>query len=132
MYMSPELISGSESYNAFASDIWAIGVIAYVLLTVNFPFGANEHSKQGVFKSVMQGRVNWRPLNKYKNSGAIIDFIKLCFKNDCGDRPRAKELLNHPWLVDSLGNFDKNVKIKQKERVDAIENISHFKEVSQF
>ena len=53
MYMSPELISGSESYNAFASDIWAIGVIAYVLLTVNFPFGANEHSKQGVFKSVM-------------------------------------------------------------------------------
>ena len=40
--------------------------------------------------------------------------------------------MNHPWLIDSLGNFDKNVKINKKERVEAIENISHFKEVSQF
>lgn len=139
MYMSPELISGNDQYDAYASDIWAIGVIAYVLLTVNFPFGAHEHSKQGVFKSVMTGKVNWRPLGKYKNSGAITDFIKLCFKRDCGDRPRARELMNHPWLVDSLAaavnKGQKSATEKKQsriEKVEAIENISKFKEVSEF
>jgi len=40
--MSPELASRKE-YCGYSSDIWAIGIISYILLTGNQPFkGANE------------------------------------------------------------------------------------------
>ena len=43
-YMSPEIVSKKESFGP-PSDIWAAGVVLYVLLTGNFPFKA-PHSKE--------------------------------------------------------------------------------------
>ena len=36
-YMSPEITRKSE-YNGYKADIWALGVVLYVLLTGRFPF----------------------------------------------------------------------------------------------
>ena len=38
-YMSPELVQKKE-YNGFAADIWALGVVLFVMMTGNFPFKA--------------------------------------------------------------------------------------------
>ena len=37
-YMSPELLSGNEPYNAKAADIFALGVSLFTLLNGNLPF----------------------------------------------------------------------------------------------
>ncbi len=41
--MSPEIVAGKE-YSGFQSDVWALGIVLYVLLCGRFPFKANtEH-----------------------------------------------------------------------------------------
>ena len=37
-YMSPELLTASSVKEAYKSDIWAMGVILYYLLTKYYPF----------------------------------------------------------------------------------------------
>ena len=37
--MSPEIVR-KVNYNGFKSDIWALGVVLYVMLTGRFPFKA--------------------------------------------------------------------------------------------
>ena len=39
--MSPEIVS-HQTHNYFKSDIWALGVILYVLLSGKFPFKAQN------------------------------------------------------------------------------------------
>ena len=41
--MAPEIVAGKE-YSGYQSDVWALGVVLYVLLCGRFPFKANtEH-----------------------------------------------------------------------------------------
>ena len=43
-YMSPEIVRKSE-YSGFKADIWALGVVLYVMLTGRFPFKAKTEKE---------------------------------------------------------------------------------------
>ena len=43
-YMSPEIVKKSD-YNGFKADIWALGVVLYVMLTGRFPFKAKSEKE---------------------------------------------------------------------------------------
>ena len=42
--MSPEIVKKNE-YNGFKADIWALGVVLYVMLTGRFPFKAKTEKE---------------------------------------------------------------------------------------
>ena len=42
--MSPEIVSKKE-YSGFKADIWALGVVLYVMLTGRFPFAAKTEKE---------------------------------------------------------------------------------------
>ena len=48
-YMSPEIVSKKEYYGNEA-DIWACGVVMYVILTGLFPFKSTD--EKGLFKKI--------------------------------------------------------------------------------
>ena len=48
-YMSPEIVSKKE-YSGQAADIWAIGVVLYVLLTGMLPFRADD--EKNLFRKI--------------------------------------------------------------------------------
>ena len=54
-YMSPEIVSKKEYWGP-AADIWACGVILFVMLTGNLPFKATEEKE--LFRKIQKGIYN--------------------------------------------------------------------------
>jgi calcium-dependent protein kinase len=93
-YMAPETLSGIHT---FKSDVWAIGVMAYQLLTGRFPFNDkyNTHSPHvyAIWKSVLEDEADLFGLS----SGAQ-EFLSKLLTKDLAKRPTAEEALKLPWV----------------------------------
>ena len=51
-YMAPEIVKKNE-YSGFASDIWALGIVLFVMLTGRFPFKGNTEKE--LFNRILVG-----------------------------------------------------------------------------
>ena len=51
-YMAPEIVK-KHDYSGFASDIWALGIVLYVMLTGRFPFKAKNEKE--LFSRIVVG-----------------------------------------------------------------------------
>jgi serine/threonine protein kinase len=91
-YMSPELLKGQ--YNR-STDIWSIGVIAYILLCGYPPFNGNDDKE--IVSAIHRG--NYTFIDGWDGvSVQALDFIKCLMRRDPRRRFTAKEALAHPWL----------------------------------
>jgi calcium-dependent protein kinase len=97
MYMAPELVL-EKSYNA-AVDIWSIGVITHILLSGCPPFYGKE--KKDIQRAILSAQPNFGRV-KQKLSNQAIDFTLKCLNKDSSQRPSAKELLSHPFILDNI------------------------------
>ncbi|EIM89975.1 kinase-like protein, partial [Stereum hirsutum FP-91666 SS1] len=101
-YMAPEIFQKAEYGKPV--DIWAIGVIAFFILGGYQPFRRdNEKAEQ---HAVVTGDFKFHPPEPWEHvSGTAKDFITLCLTHDPMKRPKALELLNHPWLTAPNAHF---------------------------
>jgi len=53
MYMAPELFNRGQEYLGPPIDIWACGVVVYVLTTGHFPFAA--HTERDAITKIKRG-----------------------------------------------------------------------------
>eukprot|EP00933_Yihiella_yeosuensis_P080743 TRINITY_DN94217_c0_g1_i1.p1 TRINITY_DN94217_c0_g1~~TRINITY_DN94217_c0_g1_i1.p1 ORF type:complete len:619 (+),score=94.21 TRINITY_DN94217_c0_g1_i1:144-1859(+) len=81
-------------------DIWALGVLAYFLLSGNSPFegvaGSSRTEETSSFKNaryVFMPADVWRPV-----SSNAKHFIALCLQLESSFRPSAERLLDLPWM----------------------------------
>ena len=96
-YMSPEIVSKLEAFGPPA-DIWAAGVVLYVLLTGNFPFKA-PHSKD-LYVKIQRGA--FLLPNHLSNEAQGLLTAMLSF--DPLKRPTATAALEFSWFKEkSLG-----------------------------
>ena len=93
-YLSPQILE--YEYNR-GCDIWALGVVAYVLLSGHFPFEASK--KVNVIHNIASGLVHFNHDIFDTYSKGCTKFIRslLTYKEE--DRPSAREALLHPWLL---------------------------------
>jgi len=95
MYMAPELMA-MKDYDCRV-DVWAVGVLTYIMVTGQPPFYDNDEKK-------LERKIKWdEPLYTKKVFTAsvpaeCIDFIKKCLTKKAADRPFIKDLLEHPWI----------------------------------
>ncbi|XP_074658860.1 serine/threonine-protein kinase 17A-like isoform X2 [Tubulanus polymorphus] len=93
-YVAPEILSYEPIKKA--TDMWSIGVLAYVMLTGHSPFLGE--TKQETFLNISQINVEY-PDDLFKNiSSNARDFIAKLLVKDPEDRPSATEMLSHVWL----------------------------------
>lgn len=90
-YMAPEIVNKVE-YEGMPVDVWAAGVLLYLLVTGGFPFGSNKEAK--VFKNILKNQVIYP---EYVSS-ECKDLISKMLENDPNKRIKAEEVLLHPWI----------------------------------
>lgn len=93
-YLAPEVIKQEEYGREI--DIWAVGVITYVLLSGSLPFFHNVLHK--LYRQIVERDLSF-PEQAWKNvSKGALDFILRLLQVRAGDRLTADQALSHPWL----------------------------------
>ncbi|CAI0378079.1 unnamed protein product [Linum tenue] len=93
-WMAPEVIEMSGV--CAASDIWSVGCTVIELLTCVPPY-YDLQPMPALFRIVQDDN----PPIPDSLSPDITDFLRQCFKKDARQRPDAKTLLSHPWILNS-------------------------------
>ena len=107
-YMSPEIVNKQESYGP-PSDIWASGVLLYVLLTGTFPFKA-AHSKE-LYTRIQRGAF-LTPPNLSPESASLISAL---LNVDPLKRPSAKTIMEYSWFKEKILIKNNSVAEKYKD-----------------
>lgn len=93
-YLAPEVIKQEEYGREI--DIWAVGVISYVLMSGSLPFFHNVLHK--LYRQIVERDLSF-PEQAWKNvSKGALDFILRLLQVRAGDRLTADQALGHPWL----------------------------------
>ena len=101
-YIAPEVLAGR--YTA-ASDLWSLGVIAFMMLTGQCPFGGKTDSE--IMDNVRHAAKNPTKTNKKLQkilvhegmSRECTDFVMGLLKTDIPARLTCPQALEHPWIT---------------------------------
>ena len=117
LYMAPELLYKNKGYS-YGIDIWALGIIIYVLIVGEFPFEANE--VKTVHEKIKK--------NKYIFPKSLIiskvakDLINKILINNPSKRLSLEQILNHDFFNnESIPSSLEIINIMQKEDYPGIE-----------
>ncbi|KAK9717866.1 Calcium/calmodulin-dependent protein kinase type I [Basidiobolus ranarum] len=141
-YMAPEVMNGVG--HGKPVDMWAIGVIAYILLCGYFPFtGSNENEE---LIAMLNGKYSFAPEEYWVDiSEDAKDFIRRLLVVDPAQRMTASEAMEHPWLCETKQevareaaplniseNIRKNFNARNtfRKAVDKVKMVNRFKSLS--
>ncbi|XP_026492682.2 obscurin isoform X6 [Vanessa tameamea] len=95
-FVSPEVANGEGV--SFASDLWSVGIITYILLSGHSPFrGANDRE---TLTNVRAGSWSWHDEDWWSRfSAESRDFISRLLQVRWHDRLDVDAALAHPWLL---------------------------------
>ena len=105
-YLSPEIIN-NKPYDS-KSDIWALGVLLYELMTFKMPFSATSLP----LLSIKINRGVFHPPPKIY-SAEIKNLLNRCLTIDPTKRPSINEILDLPLIKDRINNLLKEVQYDQ-------------------
>mmetsp|Transcript_23892 Transcript_23892/g.52686 ORF Transcript_23892/g.52686 Transcript_23892/m.52686 type:complete len:466 (-) Transcript_23892:88-1485(-) len=93
-YLAPEIIK-QEEYGREV-DLWAVGVVTYVLLAGTLPFFHTVLHK--LYRQIVERDISFPEEQWGKVSKGAPDFVLRLLQGRPGDRLAAEQALNHPWL----------------------------------
>jgi calcium/calmodulin-dependent protein kinase I len=93
-YIAPEILKG-ELYG-YGVDLWAIGVIVYILLSGVMPFGGETEEEQ--FDAIKRGDMEYPPETWGTISKEAKSFVSSLLTVDPSKRSDAESALSHPWV----------------------------------
>ncbi|XP_011792483.1 PREDICTED: serine/threonine-protein kinase H2 [Colobus angolensis palliatus] len=105
-YIAPEVLL-RKPYTS-AVDMWALGVIAYVLLSGFLPF--DDESQTRLYRKILKGKYNYTGEPWPSISHLAKDFIDKLLILEAGHRMSAGQALDHPWVINmAAGSSMKNL-----------------------
>ncbi|XP_063059172.1 serine/threonine-protein kinase DCLK1-like [Engraulis encrasicolus] len=97
-YVAPEIIT--ETGYGLKVDIWAAGVITYILLCGFPPFRGSNDDQETLFDHILMGQLEF-PLPYWDNvSDSAKELIISMLKVEVDQRYTALQVLEHPWVND--------------------------------
>lgn len=114
-YIAPEVYR-RETYTP-ACDIWAVGIIVFIVLTGCFPFGDNDPS--ALYNKIQSGVYRWPA----RLDGLISDeakaFVARLLRLRPAERPTAEEALADPWFRSEASS------VQSTASVDSLKDLVH-------
>ncbi|XP_053571756.1 serine/threonine-protein kinase DCLK3 [Bombina bombina] len=95
-YVSPEIIS--EKGYGLEVDMWATGVILYIILCGYAPFRSKDHKQEELFKKIQQGEYKFHSQYWDNISEEAKDLIRRLLVLDPKERLSAGSVLQHDWI----------------------------------
>jgi serine/threonine protein kinase len=97
--MAPEIFQNNDSFDGFAIDLWAVGVILYVMLTGFQPYDSASMTDQR-FQIIAEGRLveqleNW-DIFLSEEAG---DLLQKMLRVRPRDRLTLAQVMNHRWVT---------------------------------
>lgn len=93
-FVAPEVVNFEAI--SFATDMWSVGVIAYVLVSGLSPFAGEDDIQ--TMANITIGRYDFLDEAFDTVSEEAIDFINRCLVKDQKDRLTAEQALKHKWI----------------------------------
>lgn len=91
-YMAPEIVNNQE-YCGLFTDVWALGILLYVLLFGTFPFkGVTDRE---LYRKISIGKFHI----PCEASEGVEELLKAILKLNPSARPTCEEILQHTWLA---------------------------------
>ncbi|KAM9445127.1 serine/threonine-protein kinase DCLK2 [Clarias gariepinus] len=113
-YVAPEIIA--ETGYGLKVDIWAAGVITYILLCGFPPFRSERNQQEELFEQILRGRLEF-PSPYWDNiSASAKDLIGKMLQVNVSARYTAEEVLFHPWVLDDT-TLENNVTCETSKAV---------------
>ncbi|XP_006859298.1 PREDICTED: serine/threonine-protein kinase H2 [Chrysochloris asiatica] len=105
-YIAPEVLL-RKPYTS-AVDMWALGVITYVLLSGFLPFDDENHTR--LYQKILRGKYYYTGEPWPSVSQLAKDFIDKLLLLDASHRMSAGQALDHPWVLTmATGSSRKNL-----------------------
>ena len=128
LYMAPELCKEVE-YD-FKVDVWAVGVITYILLVGQPPFydrnATQGFSKEGIYRDIINNEPEYEKLSQC--SDAVKVFIKAALQKNISQRATVPDLLNMDWI----SNFAQTGQVDKARQLDLSANLAAFAKATSF
>ncbi|KAM3869526.1 serine/threonine-protein kinase DCLK1a isoform 1-T1 [Diretmus argenteus] len=97
-YVAPEIIA--ETGYGLKVDIWAAGVITYILMCGFPPFRGSSDDQEVLFDQILMGQLEF-PLPYWDNvSETAKELIRSMLEVEVDQRYTALQVLDHPWVTD--------------------------------
>lgn len=100
-YVAPEILS--ESGYDHKVDVWAAGVIAFVLLCGFPPFVSPDNDQDELFDQILMGKFEFSSPAFDEISDQAKQLISHMLQVDPEERASAKQVHQHPWI--SVSSF---------------------------
>lgn len=98
LWMAPEVVNRKNQGYGIAADIWSLGCTVLEMLTRQFPYSHLENPMQVLYQ-IGKGEP---PAVPNSLSEDARDFINHCLQVDPSARPTATQLLEHPFVKQTL------------------------------
>ena len=102
-YISPEVIRSEGPFDGFAIDLWATGVILFIML-VGLPPWEFAREEDPRYRMIISGGLA-RMLRSWDRqvSEPAADLLQKMLNRNPSDRLSLCEVKDHPWVVDDDG-----------------------------
>ncbi|XP_066574551.1 serine/threonine-protein kinase DCLK2 isoform X2 [Amia ocellicauda] len=108
-YVAPEIIA--ETGYGLKVDIWAAGVITYILLCGFPPFRSENNLQEDLFDQILLGRLDF-PSPYWDNiTDSAKELIGRMLQVNVEARYTAEQVLAHPWVADDAA-MENNMKVE--------------------
>ncbi|XP_067260424.1 serine/threonine-protein kinase DCLK2 isoform X7 [Chanodichthys erythropterus] len=125
-YVAPEIIA--ESGYGLKVDIWAAGVITYILLCGFPPFRSENNLQEDLFDQILVGRLEF-PSPFWDNiTDSAKELIGYMLQVNVEARYTAEDVLSHPWVTEDAAmenNMKMEVAGKLKKHFNSVQKQSN-------